>query len=89
MSDTSRPADKRLVRVKPRTGGAAFPGKANLEDGMTLRDWFAGQALAGLLSISEVYDAQEFEDIAAQAYLQADAMIDAREAVDILEQEIK
>lgn len=36
-------------------GGPAFPGPATQthqsdHDGMTLRDWFAGQALAGMLA---------------------------------------
>nr|DAH75522.1 MAG TPA: hypothetical protein [Caudoviricetes sp.] len=37
-----------------KDGGPAFPSAGdelyNREFGMTLRDWFAGQALAGLLS---------------------------------------
>jgi hypothetical protein len=73
---------------KPKDGGAAFPtvgvdnGAAmngigvsvTDQPGMTLRDWFAGQALqAGILSITAGERAQ-----AEQAYRYADAMLDAR-----------
>jgi hypothetical protein len=42
---------------------------------MTLRDWFAGQALAGLLANG---GAVSWEDDATNAYTVADAMIEAR-----------
>jgi len=48
------------------TSGPAFPSHGGIaEQGMTLRDWFAGQALAGL---------------AEESYEAADAMLAAREA---------
>lgn len=61
-----------------KDGGPAFPvlGSPN---GMSLRDWFAGQALAGKMSIDSI----EFlsrEDIADRCYRQADAMLAARGA---------
>jgi hypothetical protein len=61
-------------------GGPAFPipyGQVMSEDGkgMTLRDWFAGQALAGLLANG---GAVSWEDDATNAYTVADAMIEAR-----------
>ena len=46
-------------------------------DGMTLRDWFAGQALAELISRSD--DAHTILKVTAKAYLYADAMLAARE----------
>ena len=64
------------------TGGPAFPsvgeGFGNplySAEGMTLRDYFAGQALAGLLARPQIPGLPAAE----QAYLQADAMLTARE----------
>ncbi len=68
------------------TGGLAFPQyKANatpgggihydMAGGMTLRDWFAGQALAGTINFP---NAPDFEMAARQAYAMADAMIAER-----------
>lgn len=76
-------------------GGQAFPVPADdkagwhSQEGMSLRDWFAGQALAGLyacryLQMATLYDitkinSGEFEEtIAKQCYRQADAMIAER-----------
>lgn len=64
-------------------GGLAFPGQQDMcpdgkwnqtwEPGMSRRDWFAGQALAGLCANSRVQDtAAEF---AAGAVRAADALI--------------
>lgn len=37
--------------TEPKDGGPAFPmASVPPQQGMTLRDWFAGQALAGLLA---------------------------------------
>jgi len=59
-------------------GGPAFPRHGyNSNDGMTLRDWFAGQALAGL--VSYVVKGATFENVAEDAYKAADAMLRARE----------
>ena len=59
-------------------GGFAFP--CNREDGMTLRDWFAGQALAGLMTAKARYylDAGNGASPARDAYKLADAMLAAR-----------
>ena len=66
-------------------GGTDFPNLANdpamrrEKDvmGMTLRDWFAGQALAGILSNPNIENAF-FEVDAGLAYDADDAMIAAR-----------
>jgi hypothetical protein len=71
-------------------GGPAFP-RAGLyyvradgamvtydpEDVMTLRDWFAGQALAGLLAVEP--SSCSAQDYAQSAFEQADAMLAQRE----------
>lgn len=50
------------------------------DDGMSLRDWFAGQALAGYRSHKFQYDVGDEENRVAQwAYKDADAMLKARE----------
>jgi hypothetical protein len=66
-------------------GGAAFPFKGEqwTEHGMSLRDYFAGQALAGLLASNSMYggrtDARD--QLAGDAYCHADAMLAARAKV--------
>jgi hypothetical protein len=76
-----------------KDGGQAFPvGNPTHggEPGMTLRDWFAGQALAGILANPTVKDwevaASEMGDpdalvqvCALMAHKQADAMLAERE----------
>lgn len=49
------------------------------EDGMTLRDWFAGQALTGLLAGRSEGVKFTPEEAASSAYFVAQAMIEARE----------
>ena len=66
-------------------GGQAFPGPAftrtghpkGHDMGMTLRDWFAGQALAGKMSIDSI-EYLTPQDIAERCYRQSDAMLAAR-----------
>lgn len=59
----------------------AFPGSTSTKDGMTLRDWFAGQALAGMASISlEDGDMlMGWHDMAKAAYRAADEMLRRRD----------
>lgn len=67
-------------------GGPAFPGGELLFDdcktpyqiGMSLRDWFAGQAISGAVA-NEDY-ANQPKIYARAAYKLADAMLAAREA---------
>lgn len=50
------------------------------EFGMTLRDYFAGQALAGLLAADAIYSGKtdQRDTLAADAYATADAMLAER-----------
>lgn len=62
------------------TGGPAFPPMDNPDtnhSGMTLRDWFAGQAMAGMNAADRRWDNGKF-DMAIAAYAQADAMLAER-----------
>lgn len=77
-----------------KNGGAAFPqaqptqdGNGNFhfpDPGMTLRDWFAGQAMAGMGRPTHYLGKRETDEslrtYAQQAYQIADAMLAAREA---------
>lgn len=57
----------------------AFPNKTESfteQTGMTLRDWFAGQALAGIASDPDVDIS--IDDRAKWSYRIADAMLEAR-----------
>jgi hypothetical protein len=63
------------MKESKKTGGAAFPESCNssIISGMTLRDYFAGQALAGLVGkggITLTYDI-----IPEMSYNIADAML--------------
>ena len=69
-----------------KTGGPAFPSVLFTQDkapnhhdaGMTLRDYFAGQALAIVYSRFLPGADPDPQDISMQAYFIADAMIAAR-----------
>ena len=65
-------------------GGQAFPRPSGpgqegvntqAQIGMTLRDWFAGQALAGIMASKEN---MPFHVVAPLAYSHADAMLEVR-----------
>lgn len=58
-------------------GGPAFPSDRFSELGMSLRDYFAGQALAGMLANPELPTDAEY--IAKWSYLNADAMLAERQ----------
>jgi len=64
---------------EPNDYGTAFPAmtpSGYCTPGMTLRDWFAGQALTGLFNIS---NRMPDETIAGQCYGIAGAMLAARD----------
>lgn len=65
----------------------AFPfvmeneGGEFVEPGMSLRDWFAGQALAAVIGVRATSSHDGWNDMVAKAaYRIADAMIEARKA---------
>jgi hypothetical protein len=76
-----------------KNGGPAFPfqhgpfggGESEYNDGMLLRDWFAGQALVGLITAWRVHHSGQgdegvtSEPLVRGAYAIADAMIAERE----------
>jgi len=70
-------------------GGPAFPSDKPVKfysdgstaaraEGMSLRDWFAGQALGGMAGYSLSRD-ESAGSVASLAYFVADAMLKARE----------
>jgi hypothetical protein len=61
-------------------GGVIMPTVA-AHPGMTLRDWFAGQAMAGMLANPNATSAEGVpreRAVTSAAYLVADAMLEAR-----------
>ena len=68
---------------KINDGGPAFPvydaDSGLVIYGATIRDYFAGQALVGLLAIETKYDKRSQSGTAREAYEYADAMIEERE----------
>ena len=74
MSDSDKPAF-------PQHPGIQCDGPPTDRHGMTLRDWFAGQALAGFAASPAALDgAWRDQTVAACAYEVADAMLEARKA---------
>jgi len=62
-----------------KDGGSAFP-VMYVSEGMTLRDYFAGQALVRILSSANFGDARDW--LPDRAYGLADAMLAARNRGD-------
>ena len=67
------------------TGGPAFPTSngGSPDDGMTLRDYFAGKAMQALITGPDVmddhYEEETNEYVAKRSYFIADAMLKARQ----------
>jgi hypothetical protein len=91
MTDSERDAGRPGIPAEPRyisDGGPAFPhsGMQNgpgmfkhiTSGGMTLRDWFAGQALAGMMAHPVAPTTAVWRDYARAAYGLADAMLKER-----------
>lgn len=65
-----------------KNGGSAFPMHNAIgasAPGMSLRDWFAGQALTGLCANSIPGDHHRPKARVSEAYALADAMLSERE----------
>lgn len=62
-------------------GGPAFPSPGAF-DGMSLRDWFAGQAISGSVAYANFHESDDAQTAAKYAYRVADAMLEAREEVE-------
>ena len=76
------------MKTPSNDGGAAFPQhgwtnnpevleRMKNQGGMTLRDYFAGQALAGILASANFGNVKDW--IGGKAYETADSMLAARE----------
>ena len=62
-------------------GGPAFPVgdvKTHGTFGMSLRDWFAGMAMQGLVASNDDGAGDRIDDVPRYAYSIADAMLKAR-----------
>jgi hypothetical protein len=76
-----KPEERQMTKTTIDTGGPAFPLQSIGPDfapgysGMTLRDWFAGQALAGIAATGS---SSSYEQDADEAYRYADAMLVSR-----------
>jgi len=70
------------MSYKKDMSGAAFPTGLTpghySQEGMSLRDWFAGQVLTGTIAGGNVGINTTYEDLARVCYRQADAMLEAR-----------
>lgn len=70
------------IENPPAFPAAAFGpmGDQWTQDGMSLRDWFAGQALASIMQDAAIWDCNENErhDVARRMYAWADAMLAER-----------
>ena len=66
------------------TGGPAFPAPAGVshitEQGMTLRDYFAASFITSGVVFKNLSSGSTTDEVAAQAYALADAMLKARQA---------
>ena len=75
-----------MIKLNPiRTGGGpAFPAPAGVshitEQGMTLRDYFAASFITSGVVFKTLSSGSTTDEVAAQAYALADAMLKARKA---------
>ena len=63
------------------TGGPAFPVEAGvINRGLSLRDYFAAKAMQAAATNPKGADGFSFDQRATWAYMQADAMLEARKS---------
>ena len=62
------------------TGGPAFPAFKEQSDGLTMRDYFAASFIASGVVFKNLSSGSTTDEVAAQAYALADAMLKARQA---------
>lgn len=84
---------KSTLKLITACGGPAFPtdtcpadGRLYAFPGMTLRDWFAGQIMMGVIANGGLAYADPgrtyAQRLASEAYIHADAMLEARGKAD-------
>lgn len=72
---------KMMTNQEEKDGGSAFPSVRGLDRsaGMSLRDWFAGMAMQGMMQTIKGHETSPVQKGTAQkAYAFADAMLKAR-----------
>jgi hypothetical protein len=75
--DNGGPAFPHMKRPRPELGAGV--SETITDGGMSLRDWFAGQALAGISGHHGFVLGTHYPRLRAEnAYLLADAMLEAR-----------
>lgn len=72
------PRDPLMAEGQPKDGGSRYLNEGGAFQGMTARDWFAGQALAGWLASFGPDDAVKAKAVAEFAYEVADEMLKVR-----------
>ena len=69
--------------MNTETGGPAFPSETGniwYDKGMTMRDYFAASFIASGVVFKNLSSGSTTDEVAAQAYALADAMLKARQA---------
>jgi hypothetical protein len=85
MMSVTKHKEEAVTPPPPKDGGQAFPhlvGKETFDDvkpvpGMSLLDWFAGQALKGMLASGNVF----YVDVPKRAYELAQLMIKEKQNI--------
>ena len=74
--DNGGPAFPHMKRPRPDLGAGV--SETFTDGGMSLRDWFAGQALMSMLSAPDKISDSTYSVAAGLSYKFADAMLEAR-----------